>query len=54
MATDLGIQAVTSPTRTGPAVRNRSTELRYVARETAAYLYYRVFHRSSDAGPRAV
>jgi uncharacterized SAM-binding protein YcdF (DUF218 family) len=54
MATDLGIQAVTSPTRTGPAVRNRSTELRYVARETAAYLYYRVFHRSSEAGPRAV
>jgi uncharacterized SAM-binding protein YcdF (DUF218 family) len=54
MATDLGIQAVSSPTRTGPAVRNRSTELRYVARETAAYLYYRIFHRSSDAGPRAV
>jgi uncharacterized SAM-binding protein YcdF (DUF218 family) len=54
MADDLGIRAATSPTRTGPAVRNRSTEIRYVARETAAYLYYRVFRRSSDAGPRAV
>lgn len=54
MATDLGIQAVTSPTRFGPANSSRTTELRYVARETAAYLYYRIFHRSSEAGPRAV
>lgn len=54
MATDLGIDASTSPVHTGPAVRTRGTELRYVARETAAYLYYRIFHRSSDAGPRAV
>jgi uncharacterized SAM-binding protein YcdF (DUF218 family) len=54
MAQDLGIRAATSPTRTGPANASRSTEMRYVARETAAYLYYRVFHRSSDAGPRAV
>jgi uncharacterized SAM-binding protein YcdF (DUF218 family) len=54
MAQDLGITASTSPSRTGPAVGSRSTEIRYVARESAAYLYYRVFHRSSDAGPRAV
>jgi len=54
MATDQGIDAYTSPVRTGPAVRSRSTELWYVGRETAAYLYYRVFHRSSEAGPRAV
>ncbi|MGB8651439.1 MAG: YdcF family protein [Mycobacteriales bacterium] len=54
MATDLGIDAHTSPARSGPAVASRTTELRYVARETAAYLYYRVFHRSSEAGPRAV
>jgi uncharacterized SAM-binding protein YcdF (DUF218 family) len=54
MATDLGIEAVTSPTRTGPAVRTRAVEVRYIARETAAYLYYRVFRRSSEAGPRAV
>ena len=54
MAQDLGIKAATSPTRSGPANDSRGTEIRYVARETAAYLYYRVFHRSSDAGPRAV
>jgi uncharacterized SAM-binding protein YcdF (DUF218 family) len=54
MAQDQGIEAATSPTRSGPANASRSTEARYVARETAAYLYYRVFHRSSDAGPRAV
>jgi uncharacterized SAM-binding protein YcdF (DUF218 family) len=54
MAQDLGIKAVTSPARSGPATASRSTEIRYVLRETAAYLYYRVFHRSSDAGPRAV
>lgn len=54
MATDLGISAAPSPTRAGPAVRNRSTELRYIARETAAYLYYRLFGASSEAGPRAV
>ncbi len=54
MAQDLGITAATSPARSGPAVATRSTQVRYVARETAAYLYYRAFHRSSDAGPRAV
>ena len=54
MASDLGVHATTSPTRTGPAVRNRSTEIRYVARETAAYLDYRVFGASSEAGPQAV
>lgn len=54
MATDLGIRATTSPTRSGPANASRGTEVRYVARETAAYLYYRVFHASSEAGPRAV
>ena len=54
MAQDLGIEAETSPARTGPAVRDRATEFRYIWRETAAYLYYRVFHRSSEAGPHAV
>jgi uncharacterized SAM-binding protein YcdF (DUF218 family) len=54
MATDLGIHATTSPTRSGPAVRDRATEIRYVARETAAYLYYRLFGASSEAGPQAV
>ncbi|HEX5495741.1 MAG TPA: YdcF family protein [Mycobacteriales bacterium] len=54
MARDVGLDATTSPTRAGPAVRTRGTELRYIARETAAYLFYRLFHRSSEAGPNAV
>lgn len=54
MAGDVGIDAVTSPTRAGPSVRTRATQVRYVARETAAILYYKVFGRSSDAGPQAV
>jgi uncharacterized SAM-binding protein YcdF (DUF218 family) len=54
MASDLGIKAASSPTRTGPAVRDRATEIRYVGRETAAYLYYRLFGESSEAGPHAV
>ena len=54
MARDRGIDAVLSPTRRGPAVRTRDTEIRYVARETLAYLYWKTFHRSTDAGPNAV
>jgi uncharacterized SAM-binding protein YcdF (DUF218 family) len=54
MANDSGIDAVTSPTRQGPAVRTRQTEIRYIFRESLAYLYYKAFHRSSDAGPNAV
>jgi uncharacterized SAM-binding protein YcdF (DUF218 family) len=54
MAHDSGIDAVTSPTRQGPAVRTRETELRYVMREAFGYLYYKIFHRSSDAGPNAL
>ena len=54
MATDAGIKATTSPARSGPAVQTRGTEFRYVARETAAYLYYRLFHRSAEHGTRAV
>jgi uncharacterized SAM-binding protein YcdF (DUF218 family) len=54
MASDQGIDAALSPTRQGPAVRQRSTEMRYIARETVAYLYYKLFKRSSDSGPNAV
>jgi uncharacterized SAM-binding protein YcdF (DUF218 family) len=53
MARDAGIDAVGSPTRSGPVVQTRQTELRYVVRETAAYLYYRIFHRGSETGPPA-
>jgi hypothetical protein len=48
------MEAVLSPTRRGPAVRERSTQLRYIGRETLAYLYWTVFHRSADFGLNAV
>ncbi len=44
MARHLGIGAATSPTRSGPIVQQRHTELRYVLRESAAY-YSWVWHR---------
>jgi uncharacterized SAM-binding protein YcdF (DUF218 family) len=46
MAHDSGLAAVSSPTRSGPVVQTRETELRYIARETAALLYYGLFHAS--------
>jgi uncharacterized SAM-binding protein YcdF (DUF218 family) len=49
MAHDSGIAAVSSPTRSGPAVRTRETEIRYIARETGALLYYGLFHASPDS-----
>lgn len=54
MAEDVGIDARSSPTRAGPSVRTRQTQLRYIVRETGAYLYYRVFGRSAESGPSAV
>lgn len=51
MARDLGIAAETSPTRTGPSVRSRGVELRYIARETLGYLWYRLSGSSVDSGP---
>jgi uncharacterized SAM-binding protein YcdF (DUF218 family) len=43
MARDAGIEAETSPSRAGPAIDSRGTEVRYIARETIAYLYYSIF-----------
>ncbi len=54
MARDSGIVAETSPTRAGPSVRTRSTQVRYIARETLAYLYYKALGRSGESGPSAV
>lgn len=48
MARDLGIKADTSPERTGPAVASRGVEVRYIARETEAYIYYKIFHNDSE------
>jgi uncharacterized SAM-binding protein YcdF (DUF218 family) len=42
MARDSGLQAWTSPTRSGPVVQTRETQARYIVRETAALLYYTI------------
>ena len=54
MAGQLGLDAKTSPTRSGPVVQGRGRELRYILRETAAYLHYKVFRTSFGRGPSAV
>ena len=54
MARDQGIDAAMSPTRRGPAVRERSVQIRYIGRETVAYLFWKVFRRSIDARLNAV
>ncbi len=52
MARDSGIDAWTSPTHSGPAVQTRSTQLKYIVRETAALLFYRVTKApADDSGP---
>jgi hypothetical protein len=48
MAEDSGITAWTSPTHSGPAVRTRTTQFRYIARETAAMLFYRFTRAPAD------
>lgn len=49
IARDLGIGAVTSPARDGnPLVGPTGVEARYIARETLAYLYYMLFHQSTE------
>lgn len=41
MARDAGLDADTSPARTGPIVASRGTQARYIARETLAYAWWR-------------
>jgi uncharacterized SAM-binding protein YcdF (DUF218 family) len=48
MAADLGLDAWTSPTHSGPIVQTRQTQIRYILRETAALLYYRATRASAD------
>lgn len=42
IADDLGMDALASPTRQGPAVSTRRTQANAIVRETGAYLYYRL------------
>jgi uncharacterized SAM-binding protein YcdF (DUF218 family) len=51
MAEDAGIDAESSPTRQGPAVYSRTTQFRYILRETAAYLLYRATGESVAGAP---
>jgi uncharacterized SAM-binding protein YcdF (DUF218 family) len=51
MAVDAGIEASTSPTRQGPSVYSRTTQVKYILRETAAYLLYRVTGESVAGAP---
>jgi uncharacterized SAM-binding protein YcdF (DUF218 family) len=48
MARDAGLDARTSPTRRGPVVQTRETQARYILRETAAMLYYRLTHAPAE------
>jgi uncharacterized SAM-binding protein YcdF (DUF218 family) len=51
MAEDAGMEATSSPTRQGPAVQTRATQFRYILRETAGYLLYRVTGASVAGAP---
>ena len=51
MADDAGMDAESSPTRQGPAVQTRTTQFRYILRETAAYLLYRATGESIAGAP---
>lgn len=46
MAEDVGIEATTSPTHSGPIVQTRTRQARYILRETAATIYYRLTRSS--------
>lgn len=48
MARDAGLDAWTSPTRQGPAVFTRESQIHGIARETAALLWYQLTHYSAD------
>jgi uncharacterized SAM-binding protein YcdF (DUF218 family) len=51
MAEDAGMDVTSSPTRQGPAVQTPATQLKYILRETAAYLLYRVTGESIAGAP---
>ena len=48
MARDAGLDAWTAPTRTGPAVFTRESQLHGIARETGALVWYQMTHGSAD------
>ncbi|WP_305091825.1 YdcF family protein [Prescottella sp. R16] len=48
MARDAGLDAWTAPTRQGPAVLTRESQVHGIARETGALLWYQLTHFSAD------
>ncbi|WP_241661405.1 YdcF family protein [Thermomonospora catenispora] len=46
MAADQGLRAAASPTRSGPSVQTRDTQINYIVREAGGYLSYVLFGRS--------
>ncbi|MFP3966636.1 YdcF family protein [Actinomadura fulvescens] len=46
MAEDNGIEAAASPTRSGPSVQTRDTQLQYIVREAGGYLSYVLLGKS--------
>jgi uncharacterized SAM-binding protein YcdF (DUF218 family) len=50
LAAAAGIDAVSSPTRSGPAVQTRQTQVRYILRESAAYLLWRLTGETGHSG----
>jgi uncharacterized SAM-binding protein YcdF (DUF218 family) len=48
MASDVGLDAWTSPTHSGPIVQTRETQIRYIFYETAALLYYHATRAPAD------
>lgn len=48
MARDSGVDAWTNPTRQGPAVFTRESQLHGILRETGALLWYQLTHFSAD------
>ena len=51
MTESLGLDAATSPTRTGPIVQERITEIRSVFRESGAYVWWRISGGAPWSGP---
>ncbi|MFC9788618.1 YdcF family protein [Rhodococcus sp. NPDC127528] len=48
MARDAGLEAWTAPTRQGPAVFTRESQIHGIARETGALVWYQLTHFSAD------
>ncbi|WP_243789407.1 YdcF family protein [Saccharopolyspora gloriosae] len=48
MAGDFGLDAWASPTRSGPMVQTRATQLHYIFRETGGLLFYRLTHAPAE------